>query len=119
MKVIASRSNNDRNDYDIDLIKNLNLIKTKLQREKWIENWNDDDLDLNGKMDLDEMIEYNRKRHFDEIVEQSIRGQMIDTYKIVEEMVENNDCYVVTKVSRTVLKLVGKAFQGIAELIIA
>ena len=44
---------------------------------------------------------------------------MLATGVLVKDMLEKNDCYVATKVSRTLLKLVGKLFQGIANLIIA
>ena len=44
---------------------------------------------------------------------------MFDTYELLNEKIEYNECYVVTKVSQTLLKLVGRAFQGIANLMIA
>ena len=42
-----------------------------------------------------------------------------DDLKYVYEGVENEYCNHATKVSQTLLKMVGKAFQGITNLVIA
>ena len=94
IKTLESRSNYDKNGYEIVLIKNLKLIKNKLDNERW--------------MNLDE----------------SMRKIVHDTYQIFKtlfdgEMIKENDCYLATKMSRTFLKLVGKHFQGITNLMIA
>ena len=96
---MASRSNNDKNGYEMKLIKNLKFIKNELQTNRWIENESLDDMD--------------------QIEEFMILDVMLEISKLVIDRVEKNDCYVATKVSRTLLKLVGKLFQGIANLIIA
>ena len=59
---------------------------------------------------------------FDDLMidEKSMKDElMLDTYELLIEMVENNDCYVATKVSRTLLRYDGKIFQGTANLITA
>ena len=106
VKTIESRSSYDTHGYEIDLINNLKLIKNELQTERWIEEWNKEELLF--KMYMATKIEEW----------QSMRSNMMKTLEIVEEMVENNDCYIATKVSRTFLKLGGKIFQGIANLMI-
>ena len=125
MKTIRSRNNYDTNGYEIDLIKNLKLIKNKLQTERWIEEWNEEELlhkwySLNM---MDEIIEYKWKfwdlENLDEMIGQSLGTKIIETFEIREEMVENNDCYTATKVSRILLNLGGKIFQGITNLMIA
>ena len=94
VKIIDSRSTYNENGYEIDLLKNLNLIKNELQKERW--------------------------NNFDETIEVWMTLKtMFDTYELLNEKIEYNDCYVVTKVSQTLLKLVGRAFQGIANLMIA
>ena len=89
---------------EIDLLKNLELIKNKVQTERWIERCYEDELE--------------RNMNSDEWIPRSILPQMALVNWILEDMVENKDCYVATKVSRTFLKLVGKVFQGIANLMI-
>ena len=111
MKTIRSRNNYDTNGYEIDLIKNLKLIKTKLQTERWIESWNKDESKV--KMGLDNINEWDEKDR----MSVSIMLMMQDTFAMVNEMVKNNDCYVATKVSRTLMKLGGKVFQGISNLV--
>ena len=106
VKIIESRSNYDTNGYEMDLINNLKLIKNELQTERWIEEWNKEELLFKMYM-ATKIVEW-----------QSMRSNMMKTLEIVEEMVENNDCYIATKVSRTFLKLGGKIFQGIANLMI-
>ena len=94
VKIIDSRSTYNENGYEIDLLKNLNLIKNELQKERW--------------------------NNFDETIEVWMTlKKMFDTNELLNEMIEYRDCYVVTKVSQTLLKLVGRAFQGIANLMIA
>ena len=104
LSTIASRTNYDTNSYVIDLIKNLKLIKNKLQTERWIERWNEDEL--------------KRKMNSDYRIPRSIITQIDLVSGLVIEMIDNNDCYVATKVSRTLLKIAGKVFQGISKLII-
>ena len=106
VKIIESRSNYDTNGYEMDLINNLKLIKNELQTERWIEEWNKEELLFKMYM-ATKIVEW-----------QSMRSNMMKTLEIVEEMVENNDCYIATKVSRTLLKLAGKVFQGISKLMI-
>ena len=60
VKIIESRSNYDTNGYEIDLIKNLELIKNKLQTEGWIERWNE------------------------------LKLKLIVTHRIVQEVIENH-----------------------------
>ena len=105
LKTIASRSNYDTNGYEIDLIKNLKLIKNKLQTERWIERWNEDELKW-------KMTSGDRILTFSMIDEINFVGG------IVKKMIKHNDCYAATKVSRTLLKLAGKVFQGISKLMI-
>ena len=94
---MASRSNHDTNGYEMKLIKNLKVIKNELQTNRWIENESVDDMD--------------------QIEEFMMLDVMLETSKLVIDMVEKNDCYVATKVSRTLMKLGGKVFQGIANLV--
>ena len=96
---MASRSNYDTNGYEMKLIKNLKFIKNELQTNRWIENESLDDMEQNNELMMSTV--------------------MLATGVLVKDMLEKNDCYVATKVSRTLLKLVGKLFQGIANLIIA
>ena len=96
VKIIASRDFKDTNGYEIDLINNLKLLKNKMQKETW--------------MDFDDLM----------IDEKSMKDElMLDTYELLIEMVENNDCYVATKVSRTLLRYDGKIFQGTAKMMTA
>ena len=60
VKIIESWSNYDTNGYEIDLIKNLELIKNKLQTEGWIERWNE------------------------------LKLKLIVTHRIVQEVIENH-----------------------------
>ena len=99
VKTIESRSNYDANGYETDLIKNLKAIKNELQTNTWIGNESMDDMQQNNQLMMPTV--------------------MLQTGILVKEMLEKNDCYVATKVSRALLKLVGKLFQGIANLIIA
>ena len=93
VKTIGSRSTYEKNGYEINLMKNLNLIKNELQKERW--------------------------NKFDETIEQSMTLKtMFDTNELLNEVRENNDCHVVTKVSRTLLRMVGRAAQGTANLMI-
>ena len=96
---MESRSNYDTNGYEMKLIKNLKVIKNELQMNRWIENESMDDMKQNDQLMMPNV--------------------MYDTGILVKEMVEKNDCYVATKVSRTFVKLIGKLFQGISNLIIA
>ena len=96
---MASRSNHDTNGYEMKLIKNLKFIKNELQTNRWIENESLDDMEQNNELTMSTV--------------------MLATGVLVKDMLEKNDCYVATKVSRTLLKLVGKLFQGIANFIIA
>ena len=96
---MTSRSNNDKDGYEMILIKNLKFIKNELQTNRWIENESLDDMEQNNELMMSTV--------------------MLATGVLVKDMLEKNDCYVATKVSRTLLKLVGKLFQGIANLIIA
>ena len=104
VKTIESRSNYDTKGYEINLIKNLKLIKNKLQTERWIEKWNEDEL--------------KRKMNSGDGKGRSITAQMVLVSGIVKEMIKHNDCYDATKVSRTLLKLAGKVFQGISKIMI-
>ena len=66
IKTIESRSDYDMNDDDLkwfDLIKNLKLIKTKLQTEGWIESWNKDEsslIDLTVIRTMDSIMPFRR-----------------------------------------------------------
>ena len=118
VNTIESRSNNAISENDIDLIENLKHIKNKVKSERWIEKWNEEE--LLSKMSRREKLEWlfsikdsDERAELDEL---SIWGQMLICSMIVEKMVDN-DCYVATKVSRALLSLVGKAFQGTAKLI--
>ena len=95
VKTIESRSKYDTNGYEIDLIENLKLIKNKLQMER---------------LNVEEILSNELSNEILKTCEIS------NTYDIVAEMRENNDCFIATKVSRAILKLVGKLFQGIANL---
>ena len=120
VKTIESRSNNAISENDIDLIENLKHIKNKVKSERWIEKWNEEELlsKMSGREKLEWLFSIKDSDERAELDELSIRGQMLISSTIVEKMVDN-DCYVATKVSRALLSLVGKAFQGTAKLIIA
>lgn len=114
LKTIESRSNLDNLDDGwewseyINLLQNLEFIKEKLRDERWmLEN-----LKKEEKFQYpEEYSEYSLFRiEFAKIMETAD--------ELVAEMVKNNDCDVATKVSRTLMKLAGKAFQGIVNLMI-
>ena len=120
VNTIESRSNNAISENDIDLIENLKHIKNKVKSERWIEKWNEEELlsKMSGREKLEWLFSIKDSDERAELDELSIRGQMLICSMIVEKMADN-DCYVATKVSRALLSLVGKAFQGTAKLIIA
>ena len=41
---------------------------------------------------------------------------LLDIYSNLEEMIEQNDCYLATKLFPVLMRLVGKSFQGSANL---
>ena len=90
---MESRSNYELNGYETKLIKNLNVIKNELQTNRWIENESMNDMKQNTQL----------------MMPQVMHG--LGTHVI--QMLEKNDCHVATKLSRSILKLVGKLFQGI------
>jgi len=103
VKTIESRIDNawwwqwwQRSNYRI-LIKNLKDIKNKLQTKRWIERWNEDDLKMKKR--------WGSPREW-------MTTKMLGAYQIVKQMVNYNDCSVATRVSRTLLKLIGKHFQA-------
>ena len=88
----------DKTDYETNLIKYLNLIKYEIK----IVSIEKMEIKLQSSVPMVPMDDY-----------------IVAIYYLLVEMIEKNDCYLATKVSRVLWQLLGKFFQGIGSLISA
>ena len=94
---LVSKMSSDITDNDIThdwaaLIKNLNLFKSEIKLASMEQ--------MEMALVDNEPMAYN----------------LMEIYELLHEMMEQNDCYLATKVYRVLIKLFGKTFQGIANL---
>ena len=89
---LVSKKRSDKTDNEAALIKNLNLFKSEIKIASMAQ--------IEMALLNSEPMGYN----------------LLAIYWILEEMIEQNDCYLATKLFPVLMRLVGKSFQGSANL---
>ena len=87
---MVSKKRSDKTDNEAALIKNLNLFKSEIKIASMAQ----------IEMALTPPMAY----------------YLNAIYENLDEMTEQNDCYLATKLFRVLMRLVGKSFQGSANL---